>query len=278
MPALDLPALRQVLRGLKLVTLAPNLPGPAAARELQNLGMEVTKVEGPSGDPLHHAYPRWYARLTKDQSILKLDLKTESGRDELGYLLAKADVLLTSSRPQALARLGLTPQELASRYPRLVFVSLTSGGEKAGHDLTYQAELGLLGWEMPRTLLADLMASRTTVQATLALLFQRERTGKGGYVEISIPEAAALLTDPWNEGATKPDGILGGGDALYGIYEAKGGTRLAIAAIEPEFRARVERELGTKERDALQQKFFEKTAKEWEEWARSLDLPLAEVK
>lgn len=278
MPTFVHPSLGGALRGLKLVSLAPNVPGPVAARELQDMGMEVTKVESPAGDPLHLAYPGWYGRLTHGQKIMPLDLKRSEAQSELNEQLADADVLLTSSRPSALARLGLDPGTIAQRYPRLAYVAITGEGEKPGHDLTYQACLGLVSDGMPRTLAADLMAARVAVQAVLALLFQRERTGKGEYAVVEIPAAAAVLVDPWREGLTRPDGILGGADPLYGIYTGRDGALLALAALEPDFRARVERELGVKDRPGLKAKFQERTAAEWEAWATARDLPLVALK
>src|SRR5262245_65251204 len=129
------------LRHVRAVNLGTNLPGPVAAARLVELGATVTKVEPPDGDPVELVAPALYAELARGQDVVRLDLKTPDGRSELDRLLAGADVLLTSSRPSALARLGLGRDELAQRHPHLVHVAIVGRPEPeqelAGHDLTY---------------------------------------------------------------------------------------------------------------------------------------------
>ena len=95
----DAPLTDAPLSGVRVVTLAPNLPGPAAAHRLVQLGATVTKVESPAGDPLALAAPAYYRVLADGQDVRTLDLKTREGRGVLDTLLAGADLLLTSSRP-----------------------------------------------------------------------------------------------------------------------------------------------------------------------------------
>ncbi len=141
-------ALPAVLQGTKLVTLAQNVPGPAAASRLQDLGASVIKIEPPNGDPLASANPTWYGTLVAGQKVVQLDLKDAPDRARLDEYLAEADVLLTSSRPGSLARLGLGQEELRGRCPRLCYVAITGypapHEDAPGHDLTYLAEWGLL--------------------------------------------------------------------------------------------------------------------------------------
>lgn len=106
MPATVRPE-QQPLDGLRVVSLAVNLPGPLAAARLRELGAEVTKVEPPSGDPLERYAAGWYAELAEGQRVLRLDLRDGAGRAELDALLQRSDLLLTSMRPSAAARLGL---------------------------------------------------------------------------------------------------------------------------------------------------------------------------
>ena len=97
----------QPLDGIRVVSLAVNLPGPLAAARLAAMGATVTKVEPPDGDPLQRYASGWYAELTQGQQVLTLDLKDRADRTQASRLLADADVLLTAMRPSALARLGL---------------------------------------------------------------------------------------------------------------------------------------------------------------------------
>ena len=133
---------------MRIVTTAVTIPGPVAAARLRDLGAAVTKVEPPSGDPLVLAAPEWYERLVAGMEVVRLDLKAES----LDGLLAGADVLLTSQRRAALARLGLAWASLHERHPGLAQVAILGEGERAGHDLTYLASRGLLDPpHLPRT-------------------------------------------------------------------------------------------------------------------------------
>jgi crotonobetainyl-CoA:carnitine CoA-transferase CaiB-like acyl-CoA transferase len=268
------------LEGLRLVTLAQNVPGPAAAARLQSFGASVVKVEPPNGDPLASSNPAWYESLAAGQEVVRLDLKSDSDRDRLDEHLAEADVLLTSNRLAALARLGLGPEELGARHPRLCYVAITGypapREDAPGHDLTYLADLGLLSPpEMPRTLLADLAGAERAVSATLALLLDRERGMGAGYAEVALSEAAKFFAEPLQHGITKPGAHLGGGFPGYGLYATREGW-LAVAALEAHFWESLLLELGLEEatREDLEEAFLQRTAEEWEQWATERDLPL----
>src|SRR5215831_12388653 len=96
-----------LLRGINVVSLGINAPGPVAAARLAGLGASVTKVEPPGGDPLKTAARAWYDSLCQGQSVLGFDLKDSAQRGKFDELLAGADLLLASFRPSALRRLGL---------------------------------------------------------------------------------------------------------------------------------------------------------------------------
>jgi crotonobetainyl-CoA:carnitine CoA-transferase CaiB-like acyl-CoA transferase len=246
---------------------------------LRDMGASVTKVEPPGGDPLATMSPGWYAELVQDLEVLTLDLKAETGRQRLDELLSAADLLLTSSRPRALARLGLGESELRLRHPRLSHVSIVgyaSRPDVAGHDLTYQAREGLLDSPaLPRTLVSDLAGAQQTVIATLALLVRRGRDGNGACMEVSLSKAAASFAAPLRHGLTASGGLLGGAFAGYGVYRTLDGW-IALAALEPHFRAGIERELGVSPSDrmALEKVFATRTAPQWEAWAEAHDLPI----
>ena len=272
------------LEDVRIVTLAVNVPGPAAAARLRDLGASVVKVEPPSGDPLSHSNPAWYRALASGQEVVSLDLKQPKDRARLDEYLAEADLLLTSSRPGALARLGLGPEELRDRYPGLCYVAITGHPapheDAPGHDLTYLADLGLLTPpEMPRTLLADLAGAERAVSATLALLLDREKeSGPAGYAEVPLSEAARFFAAPLLYGITKPGAHLGGGFPGYRLYEASDGW-IAVAALEQHFWLKLQAELGLEDaqREDLEEVFHRQTAEHWEQWAVEHDLPIKAV-
>ena len=272
------------LRGLAVVSLAANVPGPVACARLRALGARVTKVEPPAGDPLEAYCAAWYRELADGQETLRLDLKDPAGRGVLDGLLAGADLLVTSSRLSALERLGLGWEALHARHPRLCQVAVFGypGAERdrAGHDLTYQAAHGLADPAgLPRTLLADLASAERVVGAALGLLLARERGAGAGYAEVTLAEVAADFAAPLRHGLTAPGGLLGGGLPAYGMYAAREG-HVAAAALEPHFAARLRDALGVAEltRESLQAALRARTAAEWEAWADERDLPLAALR
>jgi crotonobetainyl-CoA:carnitine CoA-transferase CaiB-like acyl-CoA transferase len=232
------------LRATRILSLALNLPGPAALMRLRAMGASCTKLEPPaptgrSGDPMQSYNPNAYATLHAGVKVIYANLKTDEGQSKLHQALVNTDILLTSFRPSALKKLGLGWRALHAAYPALAMVCIVgAGGERAeepGHDLTYLAEAGLVdGLNLPPTLYADmggaLMASEAVLQARLEQL----RTGRGLRLEVALADAAHYLALPRSWGLTKPDGAVGGAHAGYRVYACKDG-RVAIAALEPRF-------------------------------------------
>jgi crotonobetainyl-CoA:carnitine CoA-transferase CaiB-like acyl-CoA transferase len=263
------------LSGVRVVCVAVNLPGPAAAARLTELGATVTRVEPLSGDPLEAVCPELYARLAAGQRVLRLDLKDPADRAELDALLLDAEVLITSSRPSALARMGL--EGLDARHPQLVHVSIVGHAapdqERAGHDLTYVAGHGLVSPpRLPQTLVADLGGAERAVTAAVSLLVGRARGGAARSVEVALADGAAFFALPREYGLTAPEGPLGGGSPFYGLYEADGGW-IAVAALEPHFRDRLLSELDV----PAEHTFRARTPPAWEQWASERDLPISAV-
>lgn len=261
---MPLPVPPSVLRGVNVLSLAPNLPGPIAARRLAEMGARVTKIEGPTGDLMAQAAPKYYEWLCAGQDVVALNLKEDADRGTLQELLSTCDVLITSSRPAALARLGLAWEELHAAYPRLCQVAIVghSGDDAdlAGHDLTYQAHAGtLLPPAMPTVPVADLAGAELAVQAALALLLGRNAgagsaepgadgqgvedqgaeeqsngsAGEGGYHEVALADAAEAFAMPAQFGLSAPGGLLGGALPGYRIYEAAPAGAEAAGAGEP---------------------------------------------
>lgn len=274
---------QQLLRGIKVVSLSINTPGPVAASRLARMGASVTKVEPPTGDPLKLFAREWYDSLTEGQKIVTLDLKNSGDRAQLDALLSEADLLLASYRPSALRRLGLDWEGLHARFPRLCFAGIIGypppNQEKSGHDLTYLAETGLVtAPEIPSTLFVDLAGAERCVSQALALLVHFSRTGEAGCAFVSLYECAESLTPPVKAGLTRRGGVLGGGSPFYGIYQASDGW-IAVAALEPHFAQRLMAELKLDHVDhsAFARAFRERSAADWEKWAADRDLPIVAV-
>jgi len=270
------------LAGIKVVSLAANLPGPAAAQRLCRMGAEVVKVEPPSGDPMEIYHAGWYREMAAGQKLVKLDLKTGQGCTELYSLLGSADLLISASRPAAMERLGLGRAALHKQFPRLCQVAIVGfpapRENEAGHDLTYQASLGLLTPPyMPRTLLADMAGAEMTVSSALALLLGRERGGEAGYAEVALSEAAAMLAEPLRYGCTAAGAILGGGIPEYNIYKTADGW-VAVAALEPHFKKRLEEALAISTPDQYRAAFANKSSAYWQEWGQQQDVPIETVR
>ena len=171
------------LTGIRVVSLATNLPGPVAVARLAALGASVVKVEPPIGDALAIVDPEWYRQLVAGQEVREIDLKSETGWTQLTELLSDTDVLLTATRPAALARLGLSSSELSVKFPKLCHVAIVGHGdgeaERPGHEVTYQAEVGLVdGATVPRAPCADLAGAARAVSEVCAALLHRALHGK----------------------------------------------------------------------------------------------------
>jgi crotonobetainyl-CoA:carnitine CoA-transferase CaiB-like acyl-CoA transferase len=180
--------------------------------------------------------------------------------------------------------LGLDPESTGRRHPGLGYVAIVGESgtrvEVAGHDLTYQASLGLvMPPHMPHTLLADLAGAERAVSAALALLAGRSRGTDRRYIEVSLAGALDDMLAPWRFGLTKPSGPLGGENPFYRLYQARDGW-IAVAALEAHFAERLATALQLEEVSiaAFSAVFATRSALEWEAWATERDLPLAVVR
>jgi crotonobetainyl-CoA:carnitine CoA-transferase CaiB-like acyl-CoA transferase len=170
-----------------------------------------------------------------------------------------------------------------ARYPRLCHIAIVGQAaphdDRAGHDLTYQAQAGLIDPPaMPRSVFADLFAAERAVAAAYRALYERERTGAGSRVEIAIANGAAQLADAIRHGLTSADGPLGGALSIYRLYKTADGW-IALAALEVHFQTRLREALQIAQLDAaaLSAKFAERSCAQWEQLARQYDLPLCAV-
>ena len=263
------------LAGVRLVSLALNVPGPVAVARLASEGATVVKVEPPGGDPLQ-AYARaWYDALHAGIEVRAIDLKSNAGRHALDGLLASADVLVTSQRPAALARLGVDPAALRQRHPGLRGVAIvgdTREPDVAGHDLTYQADAGLVDDRLPATLVADLAGAERAVTAVLLAL----REAPGTHRQVGLRDSLDVFQTPRRLALTTPGGPFGGADPAYQVYRAADGV-VALAALEPHFRARLYTALDLPLDAPLADVMVARSCDEWAAFARAHDVPLSIV-
>jgi alpha-methylacyl-CoA racemase len=250
------------LTGVRVIDLTRLLPGAFATLMLAELGAEVIKVEDPrGGDPMRHLPPFVGGRgvydllLGRGKKSVALDLKAPADRRSLQALVATADVVIESFRPATAERLGVTAAALRAQHPRLIHASITGYGqtgpyaERPGHDLNYVAVSGMLATErptpsaLPKMFIADVGGGAVSaVVAILAALFERERTGLGASLDISMHEAALY----WVMLPGARD-LLDGGDsatgelptfgvhACYNVYETRDGQQVALGALEEKF-------------------------------------------
>jgi alpha-methylacyl-CoA racemase len=231
------------LAGLLVVDLTRYLPGAYASRELLRLGARVVRLEPPEGDPMRHVAPAWEAALNVGKESVACDLKAEP---ELGRaLLARADVVLEGFRPGVAARLGVGPDDAPERA---VYCSITGFGTegphagRAGHDLNYLGWAGVLedtAPALPPLQPADLAAGALgAVAEVLAALLERERTGRGARLTVSMTHGSHRLVAHRLGGDPLPR-FLTGNLAAYRIYSTADARHLTVAALEPKFFVRL---------------------------------------
>jgi alpha-methylacyl-CoA racemase len=236
------------LAGLLVVDLTRYLPGPFASRELLRLGARVVRLEAPGGDPLAELAPAWHEALNAGKESVELDLKADP---EAGHeLCAGADVVLESFRPGVVERLRIGPADLPDRVVYCSFTGFGPDDLRAGHDLNYQGWAGLLADTapaMPPVQVADLAGGALpAVAQILAALLERERTGVGRHLVLSLTHGAHELAAHRLGGEPIPR-LLTGGLACYCIYTTADGRHLTVAALEPRFFRRLCELLGRPE-------------------------------
>lgn len=194
---------------VRVLDLSSVVFGPLASQVLADYGAEVIKIEPPGGDSTRHTGPAaepgmaaMFMGCNRSKKSVVLDLKQGAAQTALHALLAKADVFMHSMRPQKLTGLGLSPEQLRARYPRLVYAGLHGFGEDGpyagmpAYDDVIQGMSGLADLMQRQigearylpTIAADKTCALVAAHAILAALFARERTGRGGFVEIPMFE------------------------------------------------------------------------------------------
>ncbi len=252
------------LQGMRVVELAAIGPVPHAAMLLADLGAQVVRVEGPRrGLQITGDRPD---QLLRGRETVSADLKTPEGQQVLADLLADADILLEGLRPGVLERLGLAPDTLLERFPRLVVGRMTGWGQegpraqRAGHDINYLSLTGALHAigrpgeppVVPLNLVGDFGGgSMFLVVGVLAALWDRARTGRGQVVDTAMVDCVPVLAQMvwalrgvgmWSD--ERGANLLDGAAPFYDTYPCADGRYVAVGALEPQFYAELLAGLG----------------------------------
>ena len=242
------------LDGLKVLELAGIGPSPYACMLLADLGADVLRLE--RGDPDATATTSWDL-LNRSRPSAAIDLKNEAGRDLVLELCERAEVLIEGFRPGVTERLGLGPDDVHARNPRLVYGRMTGYGQSgplasaAGHDINYIAVSGAL-WPLgragerplaPMNLVGDFGGgSLFLVMGVLAAVLSARSTGEGQVVDAAMVDGTASLMTMthaflnagyWRE--ERGTNILDSGAPFYEVYETSDGRYVAVGAIEAKF-------------------------------------------
>ncbi|MCT2400196.1 CaiB/BaiF CoA transferase family protein [Novosphingobium mangrovi (ex Huang et al. 2023)] len=255
----------QVFKGVRVLELAQFVFVPAAGAILADLGADVIKIEMPEGDP-YRRLKITDGRQTKSANLamelnnrgkrsIAIDLKSDEGRALFLKLVETADVFLTSIRPAALKRLGLTLDVLRARNPRLIYAHGNGLGfrgeqaDRAGYDAScfwarggFAHMLSTPGQRptRPRPALGDHAGAMNVAFGMASALFHRERTGEPSEVEISLLSSAMwILSADVTMGAALSDEQLAklanpGRHALTSAYETADGRYLQLMFLDPE--------------------------------------------
>ncbi|WP_442579996.1 CaiB/BaiF CoA transferase family protein [Mesorhizobium sp. ASY16-5R] len=200
------------LAGIKVLDLSRVLAGPWATMSLADLGAEVWKIENVDGGddtrawsvPSYKGVSTYYLCANRGKSSIAVNLKDPRGLEIIHRLAAKADVVVENFRPGTVQRLKIDYETLKALNPQIIYCSISGYGQtgpewdRPGYDFVVQAESGLMSITGPvdgepqriGVAMTDIIAGMVSVQSVLAALYQRQQTGQGQYVDISLLECA----------------------------------------------------------------------------------------
>jgi len=292
------------LSGVRVVDFSMFVPGPFASSILADLGAAVIKVEPPRGDPGRAYVPVQFDTENRNKRSIAVDLKKKDSSPVVEKLVKNADVVIEGFRPGVAKRLGIDFENLKKYKPGLVYCSISGYGqtgpwrERPGHDVNYVAAAGGLAFpgqwlkaparsSLP---IADMGGGAFAAVAILSSLFEKERTGKGAYLDLSLFEAAFFMAamrhglDP----AVDPRAPI---FPVNDVFETADGKRLTLGILEEHFwqnfvalvpeleqdrfsSDRKRRQNGDALSRLLQEIFLRKSAEEWIRLLEANDIPV----
>lgn len=251
------------LSTLKVLDFSALLPGPFGTLILADLGADVLRIESPGRPdmvrmlpPMDEGVSAVHGYLNRSKRSLAVDLKKPAGVEVVRELIKDYDIVVEQFRPGVMDKLGVGYEQLRAINPRLIYCSITGYGQdgpyrnRAGHDMNYLSIAGMTGYNGRRDSgpapmafqVADVAGgSCHAVMAILAAVIERQYSGEGQYIDISMTDAAFSL-----HALTAPGALVGGedpqlertqlnGGSFYDCYETSDGRWFSVGGIEPQF-------------------------------------------
>jgi alpha-methylacyl-CoA racemase len=254
------------LHGLKILEFEALGPGPFCGMLLADMGADVLLVDRPSDPRAGFGRDRWFDVMLRGRRSVTLDLKTPQAAEAACRLAEKADAVIEGFRPGVMERLGLGPDVLLARNPKLVYGRVTGWGQEgplaqsAGHDINYIALTGILNAigrageppTVPLNLIGDFGGGGMLLGfGIVCALLEAQRSGRGQVVDAAMIDGASLLATMFSgmtaagrwQDARGSNG-LDSGSPYYDTYETRDGRYVAIGANEPKFYAALLERLG----------------------------------
>ncbi len=255
------------MAAIRIIDVSQFLPGPFAAQVLADMGADVLKVEPPNGDPMRSLNPvsnqrgkaPFHKSINAGKNVVRIDLKSASGKNSFCDLISKADILIESYRPGVLARLGMGYDVLCKINPGLIHCALSGYGQsgplknRSGHDINYLAMSGGLNVTGPSGKpqpafppVADYGGAMQAVIAIQNALLERMTSGQGAYLDVAMSDTMVswqtfgLIQDGLSrtgdgQSPKRSTDLLNGGAACYQVYQTRDNRFISLGAIEVVF-------------------------------------------
>jgi crotonobetainyl-CoA:carnitine CoA-transferase CaiB-like acyl-CoA transferase len=238
----------QPLAGIRVLDFSMFVPGPFCTAILADLGADVIKVESLNGDPGRGYVPVQFRTENRNKRSIAIDLKNSSSGKIVQKLAEHADIAIEGFRPGVAKRLGIDPERLKAFNPRIIHCSISGYGqtgpwrERPGHDVNYVASAGALAFpgqwlkapSRSSLAIADMSGGAFAAIAVLSSLHQRNETGKGASLDLSLFEAAffwAAMRHSLDKDVDPRAHLFPVND----IFETSDGKRLTLGILEEHF-------------------------------------------